>query len=1007
MVDPVKVTLTGEDKTAAAFSSATKNAQALTKELEKQAGVNESMARALQKRAKDTNKSYDDMLRWSIAAQKQNEDYWRTHRAGSQQVVSDNQRQATAIKGVGAELVSMAKGYLTVTGAIEAARRSFLGFAETEKKMLLLQNQTKATSAEIKKFEVQIKQTSQDTATDFDESLAAANRLRTGLNITMEEAVRRLPRLNIVAQGMGVGVEQLAKLTTGMMRNLNIPANQFGQALEIISASARDANVDVKDLVQNGTEVAEVAKQIGYHGLNGLARVQTLIGVATNITDDTSNAARLVQQTLQSLESESMGAAFGRTPGVWKKELDDVKAKEGDVSGYVVGLLKNRRDQKSITDKMDVKQRLFINKLIEDDNGKIGQTIKLLKDQANGTQAIKDGMNVLAGSSSGVDAMKVSIKGLADEFGNLLAQLGVPQVIIIFTEKLRALGDSIKYVAEWIAYAKGEGPRPEINIIGPHGLTMPTPKSVGEGMMGKHELEVGKKRLEETLKNENVPAPAPARPAYGPGSTAPRTGPGAPLGAAPGTPGYQPSSYQGGYRGYGGAADSAYIPADFRNAAGGGLLHRASLGGGGSGGGGSQYSPAGPGMTGTGYGGGGGAMLPAAPGGGGGGQPGTPGVGAARGRVGKGGDPRGMEEHIRATAVKYGIDPDTAVAVAKSEGLSTFQSSVKRGGKGSYQGREDSWGAFQLYMGGGLGNQFQKETGLDPRDPANEKAGIDFALKHASKKGWGSWYGARNTGIGNFAGIGGNAGVGSERGRVARAPAETSVDTVARGERVARPGEGGGDRVQAGRDLRGTDPRLTEIVGAAARGLPPGYTVAPTSGRRTAGQGQHTHGLAQDWQIIDPSGKPVPNRGDDKSGLYTTLARNAYGYQEKYHPQMTGKFQWGGQFGTSARNPDEPDLMHFDFGGRRGRIGRYSREAIGSALPPPADAPPSAVAADEPKGEGAIQQREREGSREEQINVKMRVNDNDMQFARSSMRTQADREVREARWNSYSDIGAA
>ena len=40
-----------------------------------------------------------------------------------------------------------------------------------------------------------------------------------------------------------------------------------------------------------------------------------------------------------------------------------------------------------------------------------------------------------------------------------------------------------------------------------------------------------------------------------------------------------------------------------------------------------------------------------------------------------------------------------------------------------------------------------------------------------------------------------------------------------------------------------------------------------------------------------------------------------------------------------------------------------------------------------------------------QLNVK--VNDAQVQFARTSMRRSADREVREARWNSYSDIGAA
>jgi hypothetical protein len=117
------------------------------------------------------------------------------------------------------------------------------------------------------------------------------------------------------------------------------------------------------------------------------------------------------------------------------------------------------------------------------------------------------------------------------------------------------------------------------------------------------------------------------------------------------------------------------------------------------------------------------------------------------------GDPRGMAGYIRETAKKYGIDPEVALKVARSEGLTTFQSSVtQKSGK-----REPSWGAFQLYTGGGLGNQFQKETGLDPSDPKNEKATIDYALRTAAKVGWGPWHGAKNTGIQQWEGIGGEA----------------------------------------------------------------------------------------------------------------------------------------------------------------------------------------------------------------------------------------------------------
>lgn len=111
-----------------------------------------------------------------------------------------------------------------------------------------------------------------------------------------------------------------------------------------------------------------------------------------------------------------------------------------------------------------------------------------------------------------------------------------------------------------------------------------------------------------------------------------------------------------------------------------------------------------------------------------------------------------IASYITQAAIKRGIDPATALKVAKSEGgLDSWnlQSNFVKNGV-----REPSYGPYQLYMGGGLGNSFQKQTGLDPRLAANGPAGVDFALDHASKNGWGAWYGAAKVGVGNWDGIG-------------------------------------------------------------------------------------------------------------------------------------------------------------------------------------------------------------------------------------------------------------
>lgn len=113
--------------------------------------------------------------------------------------------------------------------------------------------------------------------------------------------------------------------------------------------------------------------------------------------------------------------------------------------------------------------------------------------------------------------------------------------------------------------------------------------------------------------------------------------------------------------------------------------------------------------------------------------------------------------YIAKAAAARGIDPDIALRVAKSEGgLDSWnlQSNYVKNGV-----REQSYGPFQLYKGGGLGNKFMDKTGLDPALAQNGPAGVDFALDEAKRSGWGAWYGAKKAGIGNFEGIGSDSAV--------------------------------------------------------------------------------------------------------------------------------------------------------------------------------------------------------------------------------------------------------
>lgn len=134
-----------------------------------------------------------------------------------------------------------------------------------------------------------------------------------------------------------------------------------------------------------------------------------------------------------------------------------------------------------------------------------------------------------------------------------------------------------------------------------------------------------------------------------------------------------------------------------------------------------------------------------------------------------------IASYIAKAAAQRGIDPATALAVAKSEGgLNSWnlQSGVMKNGI-----QEPSFGPFQLYKGGGLGNDFMDKTGLDPALAQNGPAGVDFALDHASKNGWGAWYGAKNTGISDWQGIGANTNMAGASDAVAKLADSASTAT--------------------------------------------------------------------------------------------------------------------------------------------------------------------------------------------------------------------------------------
>jgi hypothetical protein len=127
--------------------------------------------------------------------------------------------------------------------------------------------------------------------------------------------------------------------------------------------------------------------------------------------------------------------------------------------------------------------------------------------------------------------------------------------------------------------------------------------------------------------------------------------------------------------------------------------------------------------------------------------------------------------------------------------------------------------------------------------------------------------------------------------------------------------------------------QLVAIVSESSRALPEGYQVVVTSTFRpgatvagTGGTSQHALGNAIDVSIVGTDGKAIPNEGEDYTGLYRQLAIGAFHANQRLFPNRSGQLAWGGNFTTGPADGPR-DLMHFDYGGDRGKFGSLAKEA--------------------------------------------------------------------------------
>jgi hypothetical protein len=144
-------------------------------------------------------------------------------------------------------------------------------------------------------------------------------------------------------------------------------------------------------------------------------------------------------------------------------------------------------------------------------------------------------------------------------------------------------------------------------------------------------------------------------------------------------------------------------------------------------------------------------------------------------------------------------------------------------------------------------------------------------------------------------------------------------------------------------DLAGVDPTLLQSIHNAARGWQGSVNIVSGRRAKAGDKGNHGVGQALDIQLIDNTGRVLPN-AQWKPGATATDGRVYEAFMKRAvesvaDPAFGDKARWGGYFGDT-----QGDWMHLDLMGNKGKRADV-RDAVAVARTPAVPLAPAAQAA--------------------------------------------------------------
>lgn len=479
--DEKTVRITAEDHTAAALKSAGENFAKLHKEIQALRKQTEALAgdeeRVQRRKTKAHNTTFESIIEGAFSAVKANAALGGQAQKTGGILGGVGKIGAAALNGMGVAipgvvggLASMAAGALGVGAALEVARRGFMGWAQFDTQLRLLQNSTGMTRAGVEGIAEAMRDLGNVTGDTKEELLAAFNELREAGNFTPEETKKMFPDIALVAKGMGANAGLVGRAVGDIARNFKIPADQVSKIYEGMAYAQEKFNLDVSKVGPQLSMATEGMARWGYTGADASNRMLAFMGSLKEATGDAGTAASVLTRIMNGMGSEQMAKALGfKNAEAFEEDL----LASGDALGRMTYLMTTAKNQYDVMHAVGVRDIALWNKM----KGELGTMADKIKGVSQATGALDKGLNITDGPENAVKRLTNAMNDLVESLGMFLDAFGATTVLKAFADDLATISRGAYRLVSLLKWALPGGQKPSwVKTMGEHSYNLQAPK---------------------------------------------------------------------------------------------------------------------------------------------------------------------------------------------------------------------------------------------------------------------------------------------------------------------------------------------------------------------------------------------------------------------------------------------------------------------------------------------------------------------------------------------------